>query len=358
MIRIKEPLFSGKWFSTTGPDQDVIISSRVRISRNVESYNFPAKMSAEEYAALRRDVEDIFDGYKNGDSFRRLCFSELSPLQRRLLLERNLVSEEFCLRDGACMFLREDGLLTASLNEIDHLRITSIQGGSRLPAAFGEVDNLDSLLDESLEYAVSLQLGYLTSEISNVGTGLRASVMLHLPGLVACSCLDNVLKTVYGSDFTIKGFFSEQEGSLGSIYQISNQKTLGYSEKEILEKLEDVAQQLVNYERKAREELFEAKRMEILDGIFRAYGILKYARRITYQEAINLLSSLRMGCALGIIKEVPLETITSLFFLSLKSHVLYMTGGERDETDAESIAYRRAELIRYVLDSQKPAVEE
>ncbi len=335
------------WFQETGPEHDVAISSRLRLSRNLVKYSYPNAMSVEDEEKVQKEVESAFASLP---AFKFFRLRDIEPIERKLLLERNIITQGFSLQEHKAVVLREDERISAMVGEIDHLRMACFEGGLNLWKAYTEVDAVDEKLEDILEFAVSLERGYLSSEIMNAGTGLRASVMLHLPSLSITHLIDKALKSVVQMGFVIKGFFGDDEHSLGDMYQISNQYAFGQSEQEILEKLQNICLQIVQYERKARDEMVGKSRMEIEDKVYRAYGILRYCRTITSKEAVDHLSALRLGIALGWVKNVPIERITALLFLTQKSHVHALLGKEKDGNDSRSIDRARAQLIQKALE--------
>ena len=211
------------------------------------------------------------------------------------------------------------------------------------------LDRLDTALEDTLDYAVSLEWGYLSAEVANAGTGLRMSVMLHLPALVRTAIIDKAMKAVVQVGMTVKGFFGNDENSLGDLYQVSNQLGLGFSETDLIEKLDAIASQLVHYERKAREELLENERFELEDEVMRALGTLTHCRMLSANEAISRLASLRLGAATGIIS-APLERITAMLFLTQKAHIQYLLDSKDASADTRIIDHIRAEVVRKALD--------
>ncbi len=346
MIRFTGVRETPGWFQEAGPENDVVIASRVRLSRNLAGYPYPGTMKSEEEAAVQREILDAFA--KVGGDCKAALLGSFTPSERRLLLERNLISQDFSLSAQKAVILRDDQKLSGMINEIDHLRTASFSGGLNLRRSHEEVNALDSELENRLEFAASLEMGYLSTELANSGTGMRASIMLHMPALVTTSLIERTFKAVVQLGLSVKGFFGDDEHSLGSMYQVSNQFGLGSSESEILDKLESVAAQIVNYERKAREEMVAKQRVDIEDRVYRALGILKYCRSISVREAIEHLSQLRLGAALGWIK-LPLERLTALLFLTQKSHVQQLIDSQETGADTKLIDYTRALMIKEAL---------
>ncbi len=331
------------WFSLKGKEYDVVISSRARISRNLEGFPFPGTMGEAEELAV---TSEIFSAFKELErDYSLFILEDLSPVQRRILLERNLISQDYSLKTGRLTAVRKDQLVAMTTNEVDHLRIASFKGGLDLAGGYEDLRSLDLSLEEHLSFAASLDLGYLTTEIANIGTGLRLSIMVHLPALVRTGLIEKALKLIVQLGFTAKGFFGGDGDSLGDLYQVSNQVGIGASEEEFLEKLESIALQLIHYERKAREELLAKGKAELEDTVFRAYGILTNCRILSMREAITELSSLRLGAALGLLA-IPIEKITSLLVLTQKAHIQQMLGSGDESADARLIDFTRAAMIR------------
>jgi protein arginine kinase len=218
------------WFSRAGREYDVVVSSRARLSRNLEGAPFPGTMGEAEELAV---TSELFGAFKAmGIDYDLFMLDELAPIPRRILLERSLISQEYSLKTGKLMALRKDQLVSVTTNEVDHLRISSFRGGLELREGYRDAEKLDISLEERLNFAASLDLGYLTTELSNIGTGLRLSIMLHLPALVRTGLIDKALKVMMQLGFTAKGFFGADEYSLGDLYQVSNQIGIGASEED------------------------------------------------------------------------------------------------------------------------------
>jgi len=333
------------WFKNPGPENDVVISSRVRLARNLTGFPFPQTMTQEQETRAREMILDAFRQLDPAAGFSAYTLDELSPLEVKLLLERNIITQEFSLNQNKAVVFDTDGKVSVMVNETDHIKIAALAGGKALGAAWEAVDRLDSGLEEKLDFAVSMEWGYLGTFLTGVGTKMRASLMLHLPALVFTSLITKAVKTIASFGLSIKGFFADGDESLGDIYQISNQVSLGKPEKEIIENLEEIVLQLVNYERRAREEMLEKEPVAVKDRVGRAVGTLLYAKTITSKEAITLLSLVRLGIALGMITGTSLETVTALLFLSQKYHIQSVLGNN-DEVDGKQIDYTRAKLIR------------
>ena len=336
------------WFQESGPSYDVALASRIRLSRNLSGHRFPGVMKSEEESQVQAEILDAFGRVENAEDYEHVILKDISPTRRRLLLERNYISQEYSLKTDRAVIVRNDQTLSGTINEIDHLRLSSLRGGLQLSECWSALDILDTNLETKIDFAVSLDWGYLNTDVTNAGTGLRGSVMLHLPALVKSGLIDKALKAVVQVGMSVKGFFGDEEGSLGSMYQISNQLSFGFSEEELLEKLDAIAAQLVHYERKAREELQAKRRAELEDAVFRAFGVLTYCRMVSAREAIELLSTVRLGCSLGLI-DIPPERLTALLFLTQKAHVQCVVDGNGERADNTMVDFTRAKMIQEAL---------
>ncbi len=336
------------WFQESGESYDVIVSSRTRLSRNLAGHRFPTFLKSDEENEVQSDILSAFQEIAPSSGFDTALVGDLTPIKRRMLMERNYITQQFSLHNHKAVVVGRDQYISGMINEIDHLRLSCIKGGLALDECWKTLDTLDTSLEKTLDFAVSLEWGYLSAEVANTGTGLRASVMLHLPALSRTSILEKAMKAVVQVGMTVKGFFSDDEGSMGDLFQVSNQLGLGFSEKDLIEKLDAVASQLVHYERKAREELLEKQRFEIEDEVMRSLGILTHCRMLTSAEAISLMSSVRYGVEAGLIS-APLERITAMLFLTQKAHVQYLIDGIETSADTRTIDHARAELVRNAL---------
>lgn len=337
------------WFREKGEAYDIVISSRARLSRNLASHRFPVFLQSDEENEVQSDILSAFQELGSPVGFDTCLIGDLAPIERRMMMERNYITQQFSLHPHKAAVLGKDHLISGMINEIDHLRLSCLKGGLCLDDCWRVLDELDTSLERSLDFAVSLEWGYMSAEVANTGTGLRASVMLHLPALVRTAIIEKAMKAVVQVGMTVKGFFSNDENSLGDLYQISNQLGLGFSEKDLIEKLDAIASQLVHYERKAREELLEKQRVEIDDEVMRALGTLTHCRMLAASEAISLISSLRFGAALGLIS-APIELITAMLFLTQKAHIQYLIDSKDAGADTRTIDSTRAEIIRNALE--------
>ncbi|MBT3272454.1 MAG: hypothetical protein HN368_04825 [Spirochaetales bacterium] len=349
MVKFTSIEESPGWFQEVGANYDVVLSSRARLSRNLSSHRFPMFLESDEESEVQSDILSAFQDIESVSGYDTSLIGDLAPTERRMMMERNYITQQFSLHNHKAAIMRLDQKISGMINEIDHLRISCMKGGLSLVDCWHSLDALDSSLEGTLNYAVSLEWGYLSAEVANTGTGLRASVMLHLPALVRSSIIEKAMKAVVQVGMTVKGFFGNDENSLGDLYQISNQLGLGISEKELIEKLDAIVSQLVHYERKAREELLEKQRTELEDEVMRALGILSHCRLLSASEAIQLLASIRFGAALGLLA-APIERITAMLFLTQKAHIQYLIGSNETGADTKLIDQMRAELVRDTLE--------
>lgn len=294
-----------KWYEQIVPDSDVVISSRVRLARNLENYPFSSKITEEQAVALVNEVKGVTSALteKSNRKFYACNISTLSDIDKTAMVERHIVSPLLAEKEQTTgLILSEDETISIMINEEDHVRIQAIVGGLNLERAYLEADCIDDIAYEKLHFAYDEKYGYLTACPTNTGTGMRASCMMFLPALSSARLIQKLIEEVGKYGVTIRGIYGEGTKSLGNIYQISNQKTIGISESEILENLKRIVFQVVKQERKRREYMMSVSGDEIEDQVFRAYGVLKYARQISSDDAMNLLSQLKFGADCKLIK--------------------------------------------------------
>jgi protein arginine kinase len=293
-----------KWYEQIVPDSDVVISSRVRFARNLDNYSFSAKIEEEEAIALVNEVKGITNSLSEKDHrmFYSCNISTLSEIDKIAMVERHIVSPLLAEKEQTTgLILSEDETVSIMVNEEDHVRIQAIVGGMNLEQAYEIADHIDDIAYDKLHFAYDEKYGYLTSCPTNVGTGMRASCMVFLPALSTARMIQRLIEEVGKYGVTIRGIYGEGSKSLGNIYQISNQKTMGNSESEIIENLKRVVLQVVKQERKRREYMLSVGADEIEDQVFRSYGVLKYAKQISSEDAMTLLSQLKFGADCGLI---------------------------------------------------------
>ena len=338
------PVGVGEWLGGTGPESDIVISSRIRLARNLDSFFFLSRATPKERGEIERLIRKSLVEASDGKDLNYVSLPPLSPVDRLFLVERHLISREHAFGKGPRgVGLSEKETVSVMVNEEDHLRIQGLRSGFQLRATWEQVDEVDSLLERSLEYAFHSQFGYLTVCPTNVGTGMRASVMLHLPALVMTRQIDKVFQAVSKINLAVRGLYGEGTQASGDFYQISNQPTLGRSELEIIENIERVIPKIIEYERTVRESLIDQRREVIEDKVWRAYGMLQTARTINSEETMDLLSAVRMGVNLGIIDDVAISTVNELFILTQPAHLQKM---ERSELNSPERDIMRATFIR------------
>ncbi|HET8656788.1 MAG TPA: protein arginine kinase [Longimicrobiaceae bacterium] len=343
-----------EWMDSEGPSTDIVLSTRVRLARNLREFRFGLKADPgdrREILARAREAAAATDSLANG---RALTMNGLTPAGRRLLLERHVVSKELVGEEGtappsdAALLLASGETLGMMVNEEDHLRLQSLVGGFRLRDAWRRVDRLDEELSENLEFAFHPEFGFLTSCPTNVGTGLRASVLVHLPGLVLTQEIARVLQGIAQVGLTFRGLYGEGSEVVGNFFQISNQTTLGKSEEELIDHLQNVVQQVIQYERQARAVLLRDAPTVIEDKVWRAYGLLRYAHSISFEEVMNLLSGVRLGLGLKLIPGVSVLTLNRIMLQAQSAHQEQMAGRAlgKNEEDISRAVYLRRMLAR------------
>jgi protein arginine kinase len=336
----------GSWLEA-GIDEGPVISSRIRLARNVEDYSFPGWASEEENDAVWKKTADIFQQLEK--PFLAWSMVDTAALDKEILFERHLISQELATQDDSCgVFVSPDECLSIMVNEEDHVRIQSLQPGLNLQGAWRAADEMDDQLEAHLTYAFSPKLGYLTSCPSNVGTGMRASVMLHLPGLVLIKEMDPVINGISKIGLAVRGMWGEGTEAAGNMFQISNQSTLGRREDEIIAHLEQIVLELVGHEKNARERLMREQPLVVEDHVARAFGTLSNARLLSSSEALNLLSTLRLGLDLGLVDQFSRKELDTLFISIQPAHLQKL---EEKELQPEERDVMRAEMLREYMEN-------
>ena len=338
---IKHP---ADWMTGGQAEHGAVLTSRIRLARNLRRHPFPGWAKRDQRAAaldLMRPAVEALPAMKGAFSHE---LGDLTSVQKQVLVERHLISREHAARgDGSAAVIERRQTFSLMLNEEDHLRMQAIRPGLQLTAAFTALSELDTELEESLEFAFDPTLGYLTTCPTNLGTGLRASAMLHLPGLVLSDQIGQVLQAVNKIGLAVRGLYGEGTESLGNLYQISNQSTLGESEETIIRHLERVISQVANHEQNAREKLLEDDPEMVADKIGRAYGVLRYAHIIDSKEALNHLSLLRLGGTLGFFPAETVMLCDTLLMDIQPAHLQLHSGRKLSPEERDSI---RAEIVR------------
>ncbi|MTI66514.1 MAG: protein arginine kinase [Firmicutes bacterium] len=335
-----------KWLKGDATDKDVVISSRVRLARNLENIKFPNIMDSEQSMEVIKKVKEaVYDNDMGDFSFYSL--KDLNEIDKKVLVEKHLISPGLLETPNKSAFLlRNDYKSTIMINEEDHIRMQVLLPGLDLEKGFDLCNKEDDMLENNLKFAFDEKLGYLTSCPTNVGTGLRASVMLHLPALVMTGQVNRVLQAVNQVGLTVRGLYGEGTDALGNLFQISNQTTLGKSEEEIIKKLKNIVLQIISKERMSRKGLLNSKKLEIEDKAFRSLGILKNARILTSKEAMKLLSNVRLAIAMDIIKKLDINTINNLMISIQPASIQKKLNKELTPKDRD---IKRADIIREAL---------
>ncbi len=329
------------WYHEKGKECDVVISTRVRLARNAAEVPFPPKWSDAAAKEITDSVKKALDTTKQRFSY--LNLDNAPQLNKSALVEDHIISREMLGGKNKALFLNEGGTAAVMVGEEDHIRIQAIEPGFALEKAFSAADALDDALGKVLEYAFDEKFGYLTHCPTNVGTGMRASVMLHLPALRMAGSINALIGQVGKLGLTIRGVYGEGSQSRGDLYQLSNQITLGLSEQQTLEKLTDIVKQIIKMERDMRQRLYESDKLSMADRVYRALGTLKYARKISSEEAQKLLSYVKLGADLGIIEDGDAQRLTQLMIESEPHHIALAEG---EALSPEARDEKRAAHIR------------
>ncbi len=346
---------SGEWLKGTGPESDIVISSRIRLARNLADFPFISRTTEADRAEIEKTLHSHITSLQESGKFPSgtLYFNvgELEEVDRQFLVERQLISREQAEGEGArAAVIDPSERFSVMINEEDHLRFQVMHSGLDLGSTWQQINELDDLIEEQATYAFSSKLGYLTACPTNVGTGVRVSVMLHLPALVITRQIEKVFKSLQKINLAVRGLYGEGSQAMGDFYQISNQITLGMTEEELTKKVADVVPVLIDYERQAREFLVRESHDTLHDRVSRAYGILRTAQTISSEETMHLLSSVRMGVNLGLISDLEIPTINKLFLHTQPAHLQKLSGIELDKSDRD---VERAAYLRRHLDSDK-----
>ena len=339
------------WLDASGENADIVISTRIRLARNVAGFPFAGRARDGERLRILSAVRDAVHQSQSTRDMQLMRVDELAADDRRLLHERHLVSKELAgldpqhpVRSGAAVFLG-DGL-GVMVNEEDHLRMQAMRSGFSLPAAFSAVERAETELGGQVPYAYHEEFGFLTSCPTNTGTGMRASVLIHLPGLVLTKEISKVLAGLQHVGLTYRGLYGEGSEVVGNFFQISNQTTLGRSEEELLEDLSRVIRLLIQREEEARRVLLRDAGYIIEDKLWRAYGTLRYARSLSFDEAMNFLSGVRLAVGLKLITGLSVYTLNKLLIFSQSAHLAHAEGRALSESESNLV---RARYVREAL---------
>ncbi|WP_164821463.1 protein arginine kinase [Paenibacillus koleovorans] len=338
-----------EWMHGNGPEQDVVISSRIRIARNLREYPFPMLATNSQSSEVLEQVQKVMDNEELNtiSRFQFIPLEQLTELEKRVLVEKHLISPNLAneARVGA-VILSQNESVSIMVGEEDHLRIQCLCPGFQIREAWDLANQIDDVFESQLDYAFDENRGYLTSCPTNVGTGIRASVMMHLPALVLTQQMNRILQAINQVGLAVRGLYGEGSEATGNMFQISNQITLGQSEQEIIDNLYSVVRQIIEHERAAREKLSGESRLRLVDRVNRSYGILSYASIMDSKEAAQRLSDVRLGIDLGIIKNLTPHVMNELTVMTQPGFLQHLSG---TKLSAEDRDIRRAELIREKL---------
>ncbi|MDX1969519.1 MAG: protein arginine kinase [Planctomycetaceae bacterium] len=344
---------SGEWLRGTGPEADIVMSSRVRLARNLAQYPFPNRAND----AVRAEIEELLRtqiaGSPGGKALEYLRIDKFETLDRQFLVERQLISRELSEGHGPRgVGVSSSENISLMVNEEDHLRMQVLRSGFALDDCWRDIDAIDDGIEAGVNYAFSEKLGYLTACPTNVGTGIRVSVLLHLPALVLTKEIQKAFQALQKIGLAVRGLYGEGSQAMGDFYQVSNQATLGKSEEEIISTVKDVIPHILAYERRVRNALVKENRRGLHDQVSRAYGNLKHAQTISSEETMHLLSSVRLGINLGLIDDLNMSSVNELFIHTQPAH-LQKLRHERLESAERNVI--RASYIRQRLGLSKPS---
>ncbi|MCG8468774.1 MAG: protein arginine kinase [Gemmatimonadetes bacterium] len=349
------------WLHDLGPDHDIVVSTRVRLARNIQGFSFSTQATSGERETLLRRAREAAEATDVLGTVDLWEMSELAASDRTLLLERHLVSRELIggadgdAPRGSALALGSRKALGLMINEEDHLRLQTLRGGFQLVTAWRDVDQLDEELGSRLPFAFHHEFGFLTSCPTNVGTGLRASVLIHLPGLVLTKQIHKVLEGMGQLGLTYRGLYGEGSKIVGNFFQVSNQTTLGKTEEDLIDQLESLVARVIGYEKQARSVLLREAPNVLEDKVWRAYGILCNARSLPFEEMMNLLSGVRLGVSLKLLKSPSVEMISRVMIHAQTAHLERAARRRLDETDADVF---RAQYVREALAADSGSEDE
>lgn len=334
----------GEWLRGGGPEADIVVSSRLRLARNLRTHKYLTRAPAAERREIEAFVRERLEHLTLTPPIRYFAIHQLEPVDRQLLVERHLISSALADGEGERgVAITPDETLSLMVNEEDHLRLQVLRAGLNFDEAWTQIERADRALEGALPYAFHERYGYLTCCPTNIGTGLRVSVMMHLPAAALSRQMDKVLQSLARLNFTVRGFFGEGTQPVGDLFQVSNQVSLGKSEGEIIQEMKSIVPQIVEFERTWRQKLAEDQPVVLQDKVWRALGILQYARTITSEETLELLSAVRLGSHLGIIKGIGPQVLNEIFIFSQPAHLQKSANRTLDPADRDKL---RAGYIR------------
>jgi protein arginine kinase len=338
-----------------GPHDRIVMSSRVRLARNLKDAAFPGWAKKPERVKILETIRPAVESLPEMKDAFSEAMDNLGALDKQILVERHLISREHAAKSsGSGLVLNREETFCVMINEEDHLRMQALRPGLQLKQAWNAIDHLDSELEKKLDYAFDGDLGYLTACPTNLGTGIRVSAMLHLPGLVLGEQINPIIQSVNKLGLAVRGLYGEGTEALGNVFQVSNQMTLGENEPAIVERLEKVLSQIIEHEENARQTLLEKKTKVVFNHIGRAYGILANAHSISSKETMNLLSLMRLGVDMGLFPGAERSLVDELFLVTQPAHLQKklsdkLTAEERDLIRADMVRERLKNVSRPVV---------
>jgi len=343
-----------------GPHDRIVMSSRVRLARNLKDSAFPGWAKKNERVKVLETIRPAVESLPQMKDAFSEAMDNLGALDRQILVERHLISREHAAKSaGSGLVLNSEETFSVMINEEDHLRMQALRPGLQLKQAWAAIDEFDSSLEKKLDFAFDPDIGYLTACPTNLGTGIRVSAMLHLPGLVLGEQINPIIQSVNKLGLAVRGLYGEGTEALGNVFQVSNQMTLGENEAMIVERLEKVLAQIIEHEENARQTLLERKPKTVYNHIGRAYGILANAHSITSKETMNLLSLLRLGVDLALFPGTERSLVDELFLITQPAHLQKqfsdkLSAEERDLMRADMVRERLKNVSRPIVKSRPP----
>jgi protein arginine kinase len=337
-----------EWINGDGPDNDIVLSSRIRLARNIKGIPFPDRLDGKGAAAVIQRVKEAID--RNpvlAKEFNLIILKDIPLLEARVFVEKHLISPALMERHASsAVFIKKDSLVSIMVNEEDHIRMQVLMPGLQLEAGWDLASKIDDVLEETIDYAFDENLGYLTACPTNTGTGMRASVMVHLPALVLTNQFSRVSQALNQLGLAVRGIYGEGTEVVGNMVQISNQLTLGKSEEHIIESLKGMTKEIINKEKQAREALMTRNRIALEDKVCRAYGLLTGARIISSRELMDLLSDVRLGVDLSLLTGITRRVLNEIMLESQPASLQKTFGKQLSDTERDVL---RSEIIRKKL---------
>lgn len=334
-----------KWYKEIGYLDDVVLSTRIRLARNIKNIPFPSKLKDDDAQKVIESVENAVNNFNY--KLNRINLENASQIERQCLLEEHQISN--AMMGGSknqAFFLSEDNKVGIMVNEEDHIRLQCIYAGYETDKVYDLINKVDDYLGENIDYAFDENYGYLTSCLTNLGTGIRVSFMVHIPALCMSGLADKMFSVMSKLGVAVRGIYGEGSKSSCHVFQISNQVTLGMDEGEIIKKITDVIDKMISQERELRNKIFKENRILIEDKIMRSYAVMKYAKIISSKELSDALSYVRLGISQDIIKGLDAKTVNSLMIETRPAHIAY---GEENEMTAQMRDIKRAEIVNNIL---------